>query len=89
MGVIIAEYETLHNSCNCVWFFLSFASFTTEEIMSVVHFKTVISKVIGTNMQVFFFWQKLFVSPTALPSFFFLLVNDGTKYLFAVPLRSI
>ena len=38
--------------------------------MSVVHFKTVMSEVIGTNIQVFFFWQELFVPAFALPSFF-------------------
>ena len=50
--------------------------------MSVVHFKTVISEVIGTNIQVFSFRQELFFLPIALPSFFFLLVNHGRKYLF-------
>ena len=60
----------------------SFVSFTTEEIMSVVHFKTVISAVIGTNIQVFFFWQELFVPAIALASVFFLLVKDERKYLF-------
>ena len=68
--VIFAEDEILYNSCNYVWFFLSFASFTTEKIMSVVHFKTVMSEVIGTNIEVFFFWQELFVLAFALPSFF-------------------
>ena len=29
--------------------------------MSVVHFKTVHSEVISTNIQVFYFWQELFV----------------------------
>ena len=62
-------------------FFLSFASFTTEEIMSVVDFKIVISAVVGTNIQVFF-WQELFVPAIVLPSFFILLVYDGRKYLF-------
>ena len=60
----------------------SFVSFTAEEIMSVVHFKTVISAVIGTNIQVFFFWQELFVPAIALASVFFLLVKDERKYLF-------
>ena len=49
--------------------------------MSVVHFKTVISEVIGTNIQVFFFWQERFVPAIALPCLFFLLVNDGRQYL--------
>ena len=68
--VIFTEDEIVYNSCNYVWFFLSFSSFTTEEIMSVVHFKTVMSEVIGTNIQVFFFCPKLFVPAFALPSFF-------------------
>ena len=38
--------------------------------MSVVHFKTVINAVVGTNIQVFFFWQELFVPAIAWPSFF-------------------
>ena len=50
--------------------------------MSVVLFKTVISAVVGTNIQVFFFWQERFVPALALPSFFSLLVNNGRKYLF-------
>ena len=50
--------------------------------MSVVHFKTLISVVVGTNIQVFFFWQELFVPAIALQSFFSFLVNDGRKYLF-------
>ena len=50
--------------------------------MSVVHFKKFNSEVIGTNIQVFFFRTELFVPAIALPSFFFLLVNDGRKYLF-------
>ena len=54
--------------------------------MSVVHFKTVMSEVIGTKIQMFFFWQELF----ALPSFFFfLLVNDGRNTFSAVFLRPI